>query len=54
MKGIAWSRMAPSLTDHVEEALGRVESQLKQGARTGRRDGLDFFWLGRIGRVVNR
>src|SRR6516165_11156857 len=29
VKSIAWSRVAPTLTDHVKEALGRVESQLK-------------------------
>src|SRR5215471_11712396 len=54
MNGIAWSRVAPSLTDHVEEALGRVESQLKQGAGTRRTDGLDLLGLGGIGRVVDR
>src|SRR6516164_7355423 len=27
VESIAWSRVAPALTDHVKEALGRVESE---------------------------
>ena len=46
--------MAPTLTEHVEETLGRVESQLKQGTGTRSMDGLDLVGVFGIGRGIDR
>src|SRR5215471_7287067 len=54
MKGTAGASVTATLTDHVEETLGRIESQLKQGRGTGSMDGLNLLGLVGVGRVIDR